>query len=192
MYSAILLKGVSHTTATSSLFFLALTQLKMKLKYYCYITIHVSNSFKITTTPSLWFRYMALIHITLFLELDVIICYFHVHLNGIKYFLCIKKQRFWFILSIKFFTSKLVCQSRIFFSVPCILLTIEVVSLYFRETKRLWNSWEWWIQHGLTIDQQACIMKSYTVLWDSQQWPIDAYHAQVLRQHFGSLGCCDY
>lgn len=117
MYSAILLKGVSHTTATSSLFFLALTQLKMKLKYYCYITIHVSNSFKITTTPSLWFRYMALIHITLFLELDVIICYFHVHLNGIKYFLCIKKQRFRFILSIKIFTSKLVCQCRIFFSV---------------------------------------------------------------------------
>lgn len=161
-----------------------------------YITIHVPHSFKRTTTSSLWFCYMALIHIpvhvTLFLELNIIICYFHVHLNGIKYFLCIKKQRFWFILSIKFFTSKLVCQCRIFFSVPFILLTIEVVSLYFRETKRLWNSWEWWIQHGLTIDQQACITKSYTVLWDSQQWPIDAYHAQVLRQHFGSLGCCDY
>lgn len=35
-------------------------------------------------------------------------------------------------------------------------------------------------------------MKSYTVLWDSKQWPIDAYHSQVLPQHIGSLGCCDY
>lgn len=113
----------------------------MKLKYYCYITIHISNSFKITTTPSLWFCYMALIHITLFLELDVIICYFHVHLNGIKYFLCIKKQRFWFILSIKFFTSKLVCQSRIFFSVHVFYKQLKL-SLFTSEKPRGYGTHE--------------------------------------------------
>lgn len=70
MYSAILLEGVSLTTNISFFVFLLFTQLNIKLKYCCYITILVLHSLKRTKLHHFDFAWLHIpVHIISFLGL---------------------------------------------------------------------------------------------------------------------------